>query len=222
MGAKDLYPDRFRFALHKLRTLIDASDRVRVGVLLFCGRSYLLAPPTTDHEALGTMLDHLSLEGIDRQGSDWSALLRSAAVFREGNATLPLLVFATGEGIDDPKARVMGIGLYKIGMVWPLEPDGLKAFASDCDELLFVEEKRPLVEDQAKGILYGEERRSRIVGKFNVDGAPLLPSDRPLEAAMVADAIADRLESVGALEAEVEGHHAEVRNRINRNLHSFE
>ena len=139
-------------------------------------------------------------------------------IVTSGKAYLDCIAALHQLGIDDPKARAMGIGLYKIGMVWPLEPDGLKAFASDCDELLFVEEKRPLVEDQAKGILYGEERRSRIVGKFNVDGAPLLPSDRPLEAAMVADAIADRLESVGALEAEVEGHHAKVRNRINRNL----
>jgi Ca-activated chloride channel family protein len=124
MDVKDLYPDRFRFALHKLRTLIDASDRLRVGVLLFCGRSYLLAPPTTDHEALETMLDHLSLEGIDRQGSDWSALLRSAAVFVEGNATLPLLVFATGEGMDDPallaegaKSRHLDLILYPTATV---------------------------------------------------------------------------------------------------------
>jgi TPP-dependent indolepyruvate ferredoxin oxidoreductase alpha subunit len=109
-------------------------------------------------------------------------------IVTSGKAYLDCIAALHQLGIDDPKARAMGIGLYKIGMVWPLEPDGLKAFASDCDELLFVEEKRPLVEDQAKGILYGEERRSRIVGKFNVDGAPLLPSDRPLEAAMVAAA----------------------------------
>ncbi|HIM71571.1 MAG TPA: hypothetical protein EYM43_01310 [Alphaproteobacteria bacterium] len=121
-------------------------------------------------------------------------------------------------GIDDGRAREMGIGLYKVGMVWPVEPEGMKAFSANCDELLFVEEKRPLVEDQAKSILYAEERRPRIVGKFRVDGSPLLPSDRPLEAAVVANAIAERLESEGAVDEDLKSRHANVRNRINRNL----
>ncbi|PPR15430.1 MAG: hypothetical protein CFH37_01473 [Alphaproteobacteria bacterium MarineAlpha9_Bin7] len=121
-------------------------------------------------------------------------------------------------GIDDGRAREMGIGLYKVGMVWPVEPEGMKAFSANCDELLFVEEKRPLVEDQAKSILYAEERRPRIVGKFRVDGSPLLPSDHPLEAAAVANAIAERLESEGAVDEDLKSRHANVRNRINRNL----
>ena len=121
-------------------------------------------------------------------------------------------------GIDDRRAREMGIGLYKVGMVWPVEPERMKEFSANCDELLFVEEKRPLVEDQAKSILYAEERRPRIVGKFRVDGSPLLPSDRPLEATVVADAIAERLESEGAVDEDLKSRHVIVRNRIKRNL----
>jgi Ca-activated chloride channel family protein len=117
MDAGDLYPDRFRFALHKVRTLIGASERLKVGLLLFCGRSYLLAPPTTDREALETMLDHLRLEGIDCAESDWSALIRSAARFREGNGTLPLLVFATGEGIEDPALLAEGAKKRRLDLI---------------------------------------------------------------------------------------------------------
>ena len=101
MDAKDLYPDRFHFAIHKLRLLLDSSKRLRVGVLLFCKKSYMLVPPTRDYEAIKSMLDHLFIDRIERQGSNWSALLRSASNFREQNTTLPLIVFATGEGIDD-------------------------------------------------------------------------------------------------------------------------
>ena len=139
-------------------------------------------------------------------------------IVTSGKAYLDCVAALRQLGIDEERARSLGIGLYKVGMVWPLEPEGLKAFASECDELLFVEEKRPVVEDQAKTILYAEEKRPRIVGKFDNDGAPLLPSDLPLEAVLVANAIAKRLETSGGTDAELEGQHALVRNRINRNL----
>ena len=125
-------------------------------------------------------------------------------------------------GIDDAKAKALGIGLYKVGMVWPLEPEGLKAFAADCEELLFAEEKRALVEEQAKSVLYAETRRPRIVGKFKVDGTALLPSDRPLEAAVVAEAIANRLQSANLLDVDTEARYGGIRNRLNRNLPSLD
>ena len=88
-------------------------------------------------------------------------------IVTSGKAYLDCVAALRQLGIDEERARSLGIGLYKVGMVWPLEPEGLKAFASECDELLFVEEKRPVVEDQAKTILYAEEKRPRIVGKFD-------------------------------------------------------
>jgi indolepyruvate ferredoxin oxidoreductase len=54
-------------------------------------------------------------------------------------------------------------------------------------------EKRPHAETQAKALLYGGERQVRISGKASPDGTPLLAADQPLDAAMVAAALAERL-----------------------------
>ncbi len=98
-------------------------------------------------------------------------------------------------GLDHERAASMGLSVYKLAMTWPVEPDGLTAFARDHEELFVVEEKRPLIEDQLKRILYNlpADQRPRIVGKTDESGAPLLPSYNELSPVQVARAIADRL-----------------------------
>ncbi len=96
-------------------------------------------------------------------------------------------------GIDEAHARRLGIRLYKVGMSWPLEPTGARAFAQGLDEVLVVEEKRPLVEDQLVKLLYALPQRPRIVGKRDEDGRALMPTDGELSPSIVAAAIAARL-----------------------------
>jgi indolepyruvate ferredoxin oxidoreductase len=91
----------------------------------------------------------------------------------------------------DPAAA--GIRLYKVGLSWPLEPEGLRAFAEGLDEILVVEEKRGLLEGQIKELLYDAARRPRVVGKRDERGAPLLPETGALSSGSVARAIASRL-----------------------------
>src|SRR5208283_3561181 len=45
-------------------------------------------------------------------------------------------------GIDEKLAADIGIRLYKVGMVWPLEAIGVRHFAEGLEEILVVEEKR--------------------------------------------------------------------------------
>jgi indolepyruvate ferredoxin oxidoreductase len=49
-------------------------------------------------------------------------------------------------GIDDRLAAEIGVRVYKIGMTWPLEPEGVRRFSEGLDEMLVVEEKRPIIE----------------------------------------------------------------------------
>ncbi|MBT7484947.1 MAG: indolepyruvate ferredoxin oxidoreductase family protein, partial [Rhodospirillales bacterium] len=53
--------------------------------------------------------------------------------------------FGIGEG--------HGVRVYKIGMTWPLEQEGLRRFADGLDEIFVIEEKRPIIEPQIKEIL---------------------------------------------------------------------
>jgi indolepyruvate ferredoxin oxidoreductase len=105
-------------------------------------------------------------------------------------------------GIDDQLAAELGIRLYKVSMVWPLEPEGVRQFANGLEEILVVEEKRQLIEYQLKEELYNwrEDVRPRVIGKFDEKGEwalPhgqwLLPAAGELSPAQIARVIADRI-----------------------------
>ncbi|EER62056.1 Indolepyruvate ferredoxin oxidoreductase [Acidovorax delafieldii 2AN] len=99
------------------------------------------------------------------------------------------------EGVMLPRARLR---LLKVGMVWPLDADIVTHFARGLDSLLVVEEKRPLLEDQIKSILFdaGGEQPS-VHGKFHgagiwssQRGAPALPLVGELSPSVIAAHIA--------------------------------
>ncbi len=98
-------------------------------------------------------------------------------------------------GIDERGAADIGLRLYKVGMPWPLEGGGVREFARGLEEVLVVEEKRPVIELQLKAQLYNWDtaERPRVVGKFNEAGEWLLPSAGELTAGVVAQVIAGRL-----------------------------
>lgn len=109
-------------------------------------------------------------------------------------------------GIDETVAREIGLRLYKVGMTWPLEANGARAFARGLEEVLVVEEKRQLIEYQLKEVLYNlpDSVRPRIVGKFDDAGEwsnPrgighgdwLLPPTAELSPSQIARAIALRI-----------------------------
>lgn len=96
-------------------------------------------------------------------------------------------------GIDEPLANTLGIAVYKIGLLFPLEPSALSEATANAVEVLFVEEKRPHAELQAKILFYNQSRQPRVSGKTTPDGTPLLPPDLSLDATAVAAAIGARL-----------------------------
>ena len=73
-------------------------------------------------------------------------------------------------GIDDSEARRLGLRLYKVGMTFPLEPQGAAAFAQGLEKIIVVEEKRGLIEPQLKEALYGRVGAPQIVGKHDERG----------------------------------------------------
>jgi indolepyruvate ferredoxin oxidoreductase len=98
-------------------------------------------------------------------------------------------------GIDDAHAAEIGFRLYKVGMSWPLEREGIRHFAEGLEEILVVEEKRAVVENQFKEQLYNwrEDVRPRVIGKFDENRNWILPSTGELTPAMIARVIAQRI-----------------------------
>jgi indolepyruvate ferredoxin oxidoreductase len=130
-------------------------------------------------------------------------------------------------GLDDATCQRIGIRLHKVGVVWPLEAQLTREFATGLQEILVVEEKRQVIEYQLKEELYNwrSDVRPNVLGKFDegdVAGGPsgvqgpsgsvheggewslanptahtLLRANADLSPALIAKAIAKRLKKLG-------------------------
>ena len=131
--------------------------------------------------------------GLDRMLIDSAAPRLGIAT--TGKSYLDVRQALDALGIDEARASALGIRLYKIGMPWPLEPEGAAAFAAGLPEILVVEEKRGLIEPQLKDILYDvpADRRPRILGKQGEDGRTLFQAPGELSPNQIALAIGERL-----------------------------
>ena len=69
------------------------------------------------------------------------------------------------------------IALYKVGMTWPLETEGLREFARGKRALLVIEEKRSFVESQIRDALYHlpADERPEVSGKTDPRGDHCCP-----------------------------------------------
>jgi len=112
-----------------------------------------------------------------------------------GQAFADVMEALSAMGISPALAAELGVSVYKVGMPWPLEPTGLRAFARRLETLMVVEHKRPLLEGQARAALYDlpAHAQPRVIGKVDEQGHPLLSQLGALSVAEVALAIADRL-----------------------------
>src|SRR5210317_1659516 len=99
-------------------------------------------------------------------------------------------------GIDEAAARRIGIDVYKVGMVWPLEPKGALEFVQRKNEVLVVEEKRGIIESQFKEYFYDYpgKKPQRMVGKQDENGESLVPWIGELSPILLAPIVAARLD----------------------------
>jgi len=98
-------------------------------------------------------------------------------------------------GITEEVAAKIGLRLYKIGMPWPLEPEGVRNFAVGLEEIFIVEERREIVENQVKQELFNwrDDVRPRIVGKMDELDKRFLTFAAELSVASLASSLTERL-----------------------------
>ncbi|MGH7035670.1 MAG: indolepyruvate ferredoxin oxidoreductase family protein [Stellaceae bacterium] len=101
-------------------------------------------------------------------------------------------------GIDEEMAALIGLRVLTIGMPWPLDPVRIRDFSEGLREILIVEERREIVENQIKQHLFNwhSDLRPRIVGKFDENDAPCLPLAHELSAERIADVLVARLRRI--------------------------
>src|SRR6201991_2500068 len=98
-------------------------------------------------------------------------------------------------GVTPEVAAKIGLRLYKIGMPWPLEPQGVREFAVGLEEIMIIEERREIVENQGKQELFNwrDDVRPRIVGKMDEHDKRFLPFAEELSVASLASSLTERL-----------------------------
>jgi len=114
-----------------------------------------------------------------------------------GKAHLDLMEALRLLGIDATVARRIGLDVYKVGMVWPLEPQGALDFVHGKNEVLVVEEKRGIIESQFKEYFYDYpgKKPKRMIGKEDQKGERLVPWIGELSPLQLAQIVAKRLDS---------------------------
>jgi indolepyruvate ferredoxin oxidoreductase len=96
-------------------------------------------------------------------------------------------------GLDESALRRLGVRLLRIGLIYPLDADAIRAFAQELDEVIVVEEKRGFLEGQVKEALAGLRRGVRVLGKADETGAPLFPIQGGMDSDVVAERLGPRL-----------------------------
>ncbi len=81
----------------------------------------------------------------------------------------------------------LGVRVYVPGMISPLEPQGLRAFARGLETILVVEAKRPFIESQVRDLLYDQAERPAVYGKLDADREALIPIGGALSASALVE-----------------------------------
>tara|TARA_R110000868_G_scaffold218576_2_gene469185 strand:- start:108527 stop:111982 length:3456 start_codon:yes stop_codon:yes gene_type:complete len=114
-------------------------------------------------------------------------------VITAGKSYLDTLSALEELGLGKAELEKLGVRIYKVGMVWPLEPKGITEFSKGLDRILVIEEKRPTLEKQLKEILFDAGLQPSVTGKHDLNGFYQLPIHSELSVGQIARALINHL-----------------------------
>ncbi|MBI3791224.1 MAG: BatD family protein, partial [Gemmatimonadetes bacterium] len=109
MLANDEKPTRLDRARQEIRKLRSSARAHRMGLVVFAGRSYVMAPLTTDAGALELYLDNLSPDLVGQPGSSIGPAIRQGTDLLTASrsaADRALVILTDGESFEPPEAIV--------------------------------------------------------------------------------------------------------------------
>ncbi|WP_068076648.1 indolepyruvate ferredoxin oxidoreductase family protein [Novosphingobium lentum] len=135
--------------------------------------------------------------GIDKLIFDGDR--RELGIVTSGKPYLDVREALSELGIDDARAKRLGIRLYKIGMTFPIDPEGALAFSRRHREVLVIEEKSAFIEEQLASMLYSlpADERPVLTGKREPSGKPLVPDFGETSVHLAIDVLIGRIEALG-------------------------
>lgn len=126
MELRDFEPNRLEAAKEVARDFISGRFQDRIGIVIFSGEAYSLAPLTTDYELLSSYIDDISFDKIEARGTAiGSALAVGINRMRESDSNSKVLILLSDgdntAGNIDPitaakLAQAYNIKLYTIAV----------------------------------------------------------------------------------------------------------
>ncbi len=119
-----------------------------------------------------------------RHAHDRVGLVAAGSLYRELESALELL------GLDSRERERLGLRLLKIDLVWPLEVERVREFASGLESIVVVDSRRAWLEEQVRAALYDGGERARVLGQYDERGAPWLARRHEISGGTLAQDLA--------------------------------
>ncbi len=143
------------------------------------------------HAKLDAVRAFARVNSIDRTVVD--APVARVGILTAGKAHLDFLeVLRRLDVTLDDLAR-HGVRVLKLGLTFPIEPMRIHAFVDGLDEVLVIEEKAPVVEDQLRSLLFNEPVRPIVTGKRDAQGQRLVSALGELRPSRLIEIVARKL-----------------------------
>jgi indolepyruvate ferredoxin oxidoreductase len=168
-------------------------------------RSFLIRQPDEPHPDAGIRIPDVALE---QEARAFTIGLAAAQQYARVNG-LDHIVLATpgarlgiitaGKSYHDTRQAFSelgvhdGIRLLKLALTWPIDPEVIRRFSAGLEEIVVVEEKAPVIEQQVRDILYDAAERPRVVGKRDETGAPFLKPNGEFSSSEIGLALGKRI-----------------------------
>lgn len=139
------------------------------------------------------------LDRVTLTRAEAPSLPRSIGVITAGKTHLDVLDAFDELGMSKQQAADAGVSVLKLAMTWPVDPEVILDFARNHDEVLVVEPKHPMIEDQVNRLLWriAADRRPDLVGKTDEFGDRLVPEHGALDSTLVSRVLLRRLKRAG-------------------------
>jgi Ca-activated chloride channel homolog len=124
MLAQDLAPNRLERAKFEIRKFINLLKGDRVGLIIFAGESFVQCPLTLDHAAAAIMLQSVSSDWVQVQGTALAEVIRQAVRAMGGTSKKHKVLVILSDG-EDHEGNVVeaaktaaqeGVVIYTIGI----------------------------------------------------------------------------------------------------------
>ncbi len=122
MFCDDVYPNRFEFAKMKFNTFLDDAKSMRVGVIGFSSKAFLISPLTKDFNTLRYLVKNMKLDYVSLKGTSIMSALEVTNNLLKDSNNKALLIFSDGgdkkdyqEEIEYAKKHHITVFIYGIG-----------------------------------------------------------------------------------------------------------